>query len=444
MNILTPNAIKYTLGHLFRVAGVSLTDENIIISEDGLLASVDLNSKIVNLNISTPLIIQELLAGTLNMNTVSTADGEFEVPVILQENFPFAEVNDEVLQINADIISLSFIMLSRYEELIVKERDQYGRFEYKNSIAAKYNFIDFPIVDEYAMILKSHLRMLLPKNKFIEHNSRVIPTHDIDEIIRFSGIRKSIKTILGDIYIYKNPIIFFKSLGKLIAMFLKPNNDPYLKAIIELVNLSSQLNLISEFYFMGASSSKYDCGYDLNSTFLNDIFKYIRKNKMVVGLHGGFNTYRDQQLLNLEKEKLEHVLGNKIFYGRQHYLRFDVKSTFQILELNGIKYDSTLGYAEREGYRCGTCHEFFIWDLIHDKNMKIIEKPLIVMDTTLIDYRRYSVSEAFNKISFLNSRCNFVGGNFVILWHNRTASRNEKWYRNVYSKFLIDHSSINK
>ena len=43
-------------------------------------------------------------------------------------------------------------MLSRYEELITKDRDQHNRFPATASVAFKAGFLDRPIVSEYLEI----------------------------------------------------------------------------------------------------------------------------------------------------------------------------------------------------------------------------------------------------------------------------------------------------
>ena len=45
-------------------------------------------------------------------------------------------------------------MLSRYEEYLPHIKDEYGRFEAKESLAFKYGFLEIPIVDKWVQILK--------------------------------------------------------------------------------------------------------------------------------------------------------------------------------------------------------------------------------------------------------------------------------------------------
>jgi len=438
--MLTPNAIKYVINHLFMVAWRDVLNEIFVeVAMDKLSAVVTVKGKKIVFKIYENTHIDQIIQGKANMSKIDTADRACSIPVCLNDDLPFAEMRNDELHVNADIISLSFIMLSRYEEKVIDERDEFGRFESKNSIAEKYNFIDFPIVDEYALILQNYLKELFPDEKFPIPECKIIPTHDIDEILRFTGLKKIIRTILGDIYVYKNLPMFFRSIGQYFASKNKPDKDPYIEAIYELVKVSDKFNLKSEFYFMGAEPNRFDCGYNIATPCVLNAISFIRQRGMVVGFHGGYETSTDSKQFAKEKKRIETAIGNKIVEGRQHYLRFDIHSSFKVWDDCGMEYDSTLGYAEREGFRCGTCHEYYPYDFENDREHTVKERPLIVMDTTLSDYQRYSITEAYNQMIKLYSRCKAVGGNFVALWHNSFMAREARWFNNVYCRFINKH-----
>lgn len=86
-----------------------------------------------------------------------------------------------------------------------------------------------------------------------------------------------------------------------------------------------------------------------------------------------------------------------------------------------MSYDSTLGYADRVGFRCGTCFEYPAFDPVEQKVLKLHIRPLIVMDCTLIDkeYMGLGFSDyAKIKLLQLKNHCMTLGGNFSMLWHN--------------------------
>ncbi|MBQ2076541.1 MAG: hypothetical protein II471_03415, partial [Bacteroidales bacterium] len=129
--------------------------------------------------------------------------------------------------------------------------------------------------------------------------------------------------------------------------------------------------------------------------------------------------------------------GCEISAVRQHFLRFDVRKTPQVWQERGIRSDSTLGFPERDGFRCGTCHPYPLYDIENDCALEVVEHPLVAMDTTLFQYRELTKEDAFASICRLYERCKVVDGDFVMLWHNTTMFGEFKsWYENVYLKFL--------
>ena len=131
-------------------------------------------------------------------------------------------------------------------ETIVPERDQYNRFQFKSSLAYKYDFIDIPIVDEYAMLLRQWLLTFIPTLSIIKR--KIIPTHDIDGMQRFGSFPRSLLTIVGgDIFNRKSIPIAYKSFLQCIAAFKDSKKDPLVLAIEELLTTSKKAGLNSEF-----------------------------------------------------------------------------------------------------------------------------------------------------------------------------------------------------
>jgi len=87
----------------------------------------------------------------------------------------------------------------------------------------------------------------------------------------------------------------------------------------------------------------------------------------------------------------------------------------------GLEYDSTLGFAERPGFRCGACYAYPVYDLIDRKPLNLIERPLIVMDAGVMDERYMGLgagSAARDIMKKHKAVCRTFGGDFTLLWHN--------------------------
>jgi len=104
-----------------------------------------------------------------------------------------------------------------------------------------------------------------------------------------------------------------------------------------------------------------------------------------------------------------------------HYLRWQQPTTLRAWADAGMNYDSTLGYADRPGFRCGTCHEYPAFDPVAQEQLPLRVRPLVVMECSVMaeKYLGLGATElAVEKILEIKNRCIMVGGYFTLLWHN--------------------------
>lgn len=340
---------------------------------------------------------------------------------------PFAEQleNGQVV-FYADIIASTLFMLTRWEETVVKTRDSHDRFPASESVAYKQKFLDRPIIDEYAIILENWIKTIVSQWKPCKKKFLVKISHDVDSI-RGATFGK----LAGDIFKRRS----FTGAYKTGVAFINRKVDPYIQGCYTLANLSEQHGLKSTFYFMAACKSRQDCGYSPLNSNIQDFIAFLRNRGHEVGFHPGYYS-SDKKIFRKEKERMDLALGESSYGVRQHYLRFSVPDTWRLLEEYSLAYDSTLGYADSEGFRCGTCHPFLPFDLETDRVLNVLEVPLIVMDGTLRHYRQMAPDVGFNRILLLANRCKDVGGVFTLLWHNSSMQYGWQKWREMYESLL--------
>lgn len=436
---LSEHAIAYTVAHLMRVAAPTLSYKLRVEGEVYPVAAVVETTLLsIRLLIMPPERWAALTAGSLRTVQVPTFDQKETIPLFLEKGKSFAQWQNGTLTIHADVITLSFLLLSRGEELLIDQRDEFGRFRYAWSLSKMYGIIDVPVVDEWGMLLRQELCKVYSSQELGANTPALTPTHDMDTARRFSSLPRAIGTILGgDILRYRNLRMAADSLRHYLMSYKHPELDPELLGAEKLLDVSKQYGLRSEFYFMGISEGEDDFRYDVTAPALVSFAQKARSCGMVCGFHGSRGT--SDSLAQFQKE--QHRVGRAIGYlpnsGRQHYLCFDVVKTPAIWTASGIYYDSTLGYADREGFRCGTSISYPLYDLVSDRPLDVIERPLIVMDGTLQGYRGLSTKDALSSMKRLFNRCCAVGGDFVMLWHNGNVMRNwAEWYQEVYLSFV--------
>ena len=86
-----------------------------------------------------------------------------DLPVLFGDplsNGSFIEVSERKIHLGIDVLGSAFFMLTRYEELVSSERDEYDRFPASASVAYKASFLERPIVNEYVEVLWQCLERL--------------------------------------------------------------------------------------------------------------------------------------------------------------------------------------------------------------------------------------------------------------------------------------------
>jgi len=63
-----------------------------------------------------------------------------------------------------------------------------------------------------------------------------------------------------------------------------------------------------------------------------------------------------------------------------------------------MKCDSTLTYPEKEGFRCGTCYKYSVFNILTRKKLKLKEMPLEVMEGSLVNYQNFPPEKVKEKI----------------------------------------------
>ncbi len=206
--------------------------------------------------------------------------------------------------------------------------------------------------------------------------------------------------------------------------------DPY-DTFDWIMDQSDAIGIKSHFYFMSGGATLYDNGYKIDERKSLELIEKIKKRGHIIGIHPSYNAYNDFNQLKKEKDLLEKTVRQPILEGREHYLRFEVPTTWQLWEDNGLKIDSTCGYADKEGFRCGTGDEYSVFNILTRKKLNLKERPLIVMETTFKTYQpNISPDEMYDIINTLIDRSK--QGKFVFLWHNS----------NLHTKFQKIYNQI--
>jgi peptidoglycan/xylan/chitin deacetylase (PgdA/CDA1 family) len=207
---------------------------------------------------------------------------------------------------------------------------------------------------------------------------------------------------------------------------------------------SDRHGLTSAFYFIcGRTAPGLDADYEPEHPVIRELMRRIHARGHEIGLHPSYNTYQHPEAIVAEARRLRAVTDQEGIHqaewgGRMHFLRWEHPSTMNGWNQAGMDYDSTLSYADRPGFRCGTCFEYPAFDPVAQRALNLRIRPLIAMECTVMAprYMGLGIGEAaFAKFKELKDACRAVGGCFTLLWHNSQFDSAEEraLYRDVLS-----------
>lgn len=354
---------------------------------------------------------------------------EDTIPVLYGDDF--LQIENNHIDCGIDVFSSIFFMLTRWEESVVTNRDKHNRFIGKESIAFKAGFLHRPIVNEYIEMVWNMLLFLGFKEKRKERRFEIVPTHDVDMPYMKDRFLKISKDIIKRILSRNN-----ESIPLLFHYYFK---DPY-NTFNFLMKVSEGLGVKSHFYLM---SSDMNISEYKNSPYITSryqrILNGIRKRGHILGFHPGYFSVCNEECWRKEKENVGKYFGIVPDEGRQHYLKFNIPQTFSFWENNGMRLDSTLSYHDVEGFRCGTGDVFPVFNFLEKKEYNLKERPLIIMDCTLVDYQSYPIEKIPDILNYYISASRKYKMPLTLLFHNsyfvgKTGEKLRYIYKSVLSK----------
>ena len=373
----------------------------------------------------------------------SVLGAHLPVPGVAELQLPLIERRDGGYYIHFDVLGLTYWMLARVEEIDRTDLDIHERFPASSSHAFKYGYLERPIVDEWLHILGQVVHRQWPGLKVKKHSFKRYVSHDVDRPSRygFANLKNLARRMAGDTLRGNLKGALFGPWVRLNTKTRLHPSDLY-NTFDWIMDQSDQHGLTSAFYFICGHTSTMDGEYQIEHHSIRNLLRRIHARGHEIGLHPSYNTYDNPNRLKCELNRLQQVCAEEgvqqtVWGGRMHYLRWKHPITLRALADAGICYDSTLGYADHAGFRCGTCMEYMAWDSIEDSAVNIRIRPLVAMECAVLAKRRMALErdcESMEKFLSLMHACKAVGGNFSLLWHN--SELHDKSLRKTYERLL--------
>jgi hypothetical protein len=155
-----------------------------------------------------------------------------------------------------------------------------------------------------------------------------------------------------------------------------------------------------------------------------------------IGVHG-IDAWHDPARGREELARIAAATKDAVVGIRMHWLLQD-STTPCVLENAGFNYDSSVGYNETVGYRCGTTQVFR-----PPGSRTLLELPLHIQDGALFFSNRLDLSEqeAEQYCSSLIANTQSRGGVLTVLWHDRSHGP-ERFWGDFYVKLVLSLKSL--
>lgn len=348
------------------------------------------------------------------------------------------EWSDLEIICHADIWASAFFMLSRWEEQLLP-KDKFGRCKEEYMWSVKHGFAARPIVDEYVQFLEilfAKSGIPIPER---ESQYKVLITHDIDYLFRYAEFKNFGLNLLGDILHRKSLFQFASTLKNYIAFKRGKINDPF-DTFDFFLDFSDSLGIKNAFYFKSTFLGEYDATYDIRDIRVKKIIRRIQNRGHEVGFHPSKNTFLDPEQFRKEVDRMHQIGLYNMLGGRQHFLLYSLPASLRVWETAKLVYDAGIGFAFRVGFRCGTSHPYFFFDVEQRRTLNLEIRPLIVMEGAVFSHLNCNFDFAEKEIFRMIELCREHSGTFVFLWHNDFAARRvetKEKLLDIYKRILI-------
>ncbi|KQM79183.1 hypothetical protein ASE74_01035 [Pedobacter sp. Leaf216] len=399
-NILTPR-IKYIFNFIFKdilKAEVEFTgNSQYFLQSDQVKISYGEQPLGAELFFkSTPLLFSNKLE---ELKPKSISFGEYQVP------FP---VEDSTLPF--DIFAASFFIVTRYEEYLHQQVTDEA-FKPSKSYQHKWRILERPIIDEWALMIKSIIRKKHPEFKFHEKKFQQQPT-----------IHFSLPPNIPDGFLNRTKFVFS-------ALFKKENN--YLSSKFDVltgigINNEKVLEETNNIFAKKKNKPLYFADFpDVPIEYLRiSGISQLLANQSLGLLRPCASDVQKKVEIKEGLSKLKKIHPNIVPSSSQQLevLKFPI-CYLNILN-SGITADYSMGYSNVPGFRAGTCTAFSWYDLQLEK-----VTPLLVNSYCLTDYILQFLphQDATKILRWYIDSVKVVNGTFYSSWHLKSLANHPKY-----------------
>lgn len=349
--------------------------------------------------------------------------GDFDIKVDNWDETPcFFGVSKES-SIPFDIFSASFYLLTRYEEYLPFVKDQAGGFPVEESTAFEENFLNRPVVDLWAfqfleVLKEKYDTVRFPKRKY--NLGIFIAVHEAFAF-RYKGLLRQIigflnQLILGD----------FHKAWLRIKTQLRLIKDPF-NVYDNLVEFAKQENIKMKMFFQLSDFSKVNRNINHHKSHYQRLIKSMG-DYFTTGLLPGEQAIKETNTFKKEKNRWKEIAKQDLTSVLVKKFPLSFPESYINFEKAFIKEDFSMGYAQKLGFRAGTCTPFLFYNLNTEETTPLRITPYVLNSEI---FSTTSENEIAMQLQQIKKDVSKVNGSLNLIFENTdfVENRAEKIYK---------------
>jgi hypothetical protein len=335
-----------------------------------------------------------------------------------------------------DLVGGVFRLLTLLDESQIDEehRDRRGIFRTHALPAGRAQVLDEPLVEHHAEALWEQLVRHAPERaarvprwpqgkRFV-----VAPSHDVDAVQL--GGPGELATNLAKAVLRRDPqrlqlfTLGARHLGRM-------PEDPYF-AFAKWQEWEARRGLKSAFYVFhrppGTPRDVNDCKSSLAHRGADwDRLRRLADEGWEFGLHPSIHSKDTEGAFAASKAWIESKLERPVYGLRHHYWALDWRdpiATNRQHQQAGFRYDSSIAWRDRAGFRAGTALPYHPFDSACGRALDLVEIPCVLMDSHILHDAKGRRTEAAAARALglaIVERVRACGGVLTPNWHQESA-----------------------
>ncbi|HTU71438.1 MAG TPA: hypothetical protein VMF11_14125 [Candidatus Baltobacteraceae bacterium] len=315
---------------------------------------------------------------------------------------------------SVDWLGEIFEWISHADEYSVTERDDVGRVPFAASLHGRYGLDPTIPYASIAMLeLARSLGLELPSGP-----SLIAASHDLDYLptSALGNARRLLKNVAIAMLVDRDPALAAQIVLAGLRGMLRGRSP--LDCIPTMLVREARREIASTSYVICRNGCARDANYTLSDPRIQRTLQQLQGSGGELGVHVSYMSLPDGTLG--DEVRALRASGFRVEGVRAHWIRYAGGNLFEAIEQVGdVKYDTTVCFAERVGFRSGASFVYRPYRFASERPYSFYELPLAIMDGALRTHARAArVHPRMLCSRVLDMIDAFPGGAASVLWHN--------------------------